>query len=795
MTRRAMLRMKATALALALFAAAPLPAVAAGQGSNRQGRHLRQALEARPGVPSRRVRNYKVDAAVSRRQTANPLITSRVIVSLAPGAQLPAEFRRYLRNRNVNLIGGAALDLPNGLIARLAARPEIFRIHDDRPIIGQNYRTSVTVGALAARQQTGFTGDGIGIAIIDSGITSWHDDLTRGSVTRTYPYGDQRVARFVDFVGGRTQPYDDNGHGTHVAGIVAGNGYDSNGEKMGIAPKASLVSLKVLDADGRGSVSSIIAALDWVVLNHRTYNIRVVNLSVGAQIRESYWTDPLTLAAKRVTDLGITVVSAAGNRGSNSLGQQQYGGIVAPSNAPWVLTVGASSTEGTLTRKDDVMAGYSSSGPTATDFLAKPDLVAPGTGTVSLAAPGSTLAAEKLSSLLDGTLATGVKPYLSLSGTSMAAPVVSGTVALMLQANPNLTPNLVKAILQYTAQQYDSYNVLRQGAGFLNTLGAVKLAAFYQANRVGARLPTQRIWSRNIVWGNHRLSGGYLNPKGSTGEEVEHLGLDGDVQGADRLVGHDEVRTGRQGGGDAHALALPARHRRRHPVRAGGGHPHLLQEVGDATLAVARGADAVGHEGLGDRPAHAPTRVQAGEGVLEDRLHPAPELPALGAGQGRDVVPVEGHRPGGGPGQPEHAAGQRGLAAAGLPHQAQGGAALHAQRDVVDRPGGAAAEDPGGHAELLDQALHAQQRAHGAPAEVTRTGRWSEGTCNQQATRVEETCTLGAGRSQTPMREGQRSAKRHPGGGSVRSGTRPSITASSPWATPGVGRAASRARV
>jgi hypothetical protein len=177
-----------------------------------------------------------------------------------------------------------------------------------------------------------------------------------------------------------------------------------------------------------------------------------------------------------------------------------------------VLTVGASSTMGTLTRSDDTMASYSSSGPTAKDFEAKPDLVAPGTGTVSLAVPGSTFYSTKAAYLLAGKLPLGAMPYLALSGTSMAAPVVSGTVALMLQANPNLTPNLVKALLQYTAQVYPGYSTLRQGAGFLNTLGAVRLAKFYAQHQYGDRMPVQKVWSRQIIWGAHRLRYGLINP-------------------------------------------------------------------------------------------------------------------------------------------------------------------------------------------------------------------------------------------------------------------------------------------
>src|SRR4029079_12814923 len=140
--------------------------------------------------------------------------------------------------------------------------------------------------------------------------------------------------------------------------------------------------------------------LDWVLANHTTYNIRVVNMSVGSSIHESAWTDPLTLAAKRVVASGCGVVGAAGNFGRNTAGLPQYGGISAPGNAPWVLTVGGSSTQGTAKRTDDIIGSYSSRGPSYLDWNAKPDLVAPGTGSVSLAAPGSNFYINRALALL-----------------------------------------------------------------------------------------------------------------------------------------------------------------------------------------------------------------------------------------------------------------------------------------------------------------------------------------------------------------------------------------------------------
>jgi serine protease AprX len=476
------------------------------------GQHAKPAPTTKPGVAGKQAQHPKLDHdATYRAEHQNPNATTSVIVTLQPGAKLPADFAKYARKGKLNLINGHVVDVPNKLLKQLSANPAVLDVHYNRPTFKHNFRTSLTIGTRAQQAIYGYTGAGIGVAVLDSGVTSWHDDLT-SQTGAVYQYGNQRVAGFVDFVNGRATPYDDNGHGTHVAGIIAGNGFDSNGLKAGVAPDASIVSLKVLDANGNGTIDSIISALDWVVANKSAYNIRVINLSVGASIKESYWTDPLTLAAKRVVDSGVVVVTAAGNMGKNAAGAEQYGGITAPGNAPWVLTVGASSSMGTPQRDDDTMGSYSSRGPTFIDWGAKPDLVAPGTGIVSLADPGSTFYTTKAAFLLAGQVNTPFLPYLSLSGTSMASPVVAGTVALMLQANPSLTPNAVKSILQYTAQTYAGYDVLTQGAGFLNALGAVRLARFYATAQPGDTVPMQAMWSKHIVWGNHMLSGGFPMP-------------------------------------------------------------------------------------------------------------------------------------------------------------------------------------------------------------------------------------------------------------------------------------------
>jgi serine protease AprX len=447
----------------------------------------------------------KLDPLLQHRLTV-PTGRSKVIVRVVSGASLDPVVAIVTNGggtpgRALPVIEALAAEVPHALLPTLAGSPLVQRLSLDRVIVGALDFTGPTVGAPSV-WPSGFDGTGVGVAVIDSGITSWHDDLRDSSD------GAQRVDEFVDFVNGRVSPYDDYGHGTHVSGIIAGNGFDSGGRRSGIAPGARLIALKVLDETGKGRISDVIAALGYAITHKDQFNIRVINLSVATGVYESYNSDPLTLAAQRATMAGIVVVAAAGNNGRDPQRREHFAGVTAPGNAPWVLTVGASSHMGTVTRGDDRIAAFSSRGPAAVDHLAKPDVGAPGVGTASLSDPNSALYTSHSRYLIDGTVSTPYLPYLSLSGTSMATPVVSAIVALMLQANGGLTPNLVKAILQYTAEPQRSYHPLVQGAGFVNAGTAVKLARFFRGS--SGSYPSSSASGARLIWGNQLIHGGRL---------------------------------------------------------------------------------------------------------------------------------------------------------------------------------------------------------------------------------------------------------------------------------------------
>lgn len=390
------------------------------------------------------------------------------------------------------IINAVVCTLPVPVIQLVAALPFVTYISPDRPVARLLDNSAGAVNASAA-WNAGWDGTGVGIAIIDSGVANVRD--------LENPDGSSRIVYSQSFVRG-SGPSDQYGHGTHVAGIAAGNAASSicptcTRTLRGIAPGANLVNLRVLDQNGNGKDSSVLWALETALWLHQWYNIRVVNLSLGRPVFESYKLDPLCVAVEQLWKNGITVVVAAGNNGrDNSNGNEGYGTIDSPGNDPYVITVGAMKSMGTPDRSDDLIASYSSKGPTAIDHIVKPDIVAPGNLVVSLLAPGATLAANYPQTLVPlsyyqrTTSLAFSNTYFRLSGTSMATPVVSGAVADLLEAEPNLTPDQVKAKLMLTAYKnfppsstavepstgqvfIDYYDVFTVGAGYLDIQAAL----------------------------------------------------------------------------------------------------------------------------------------------------------------------------------------------------------------------------------------------------------------------------------------------------------------------------------
>jgi serine protease AprX len=245
------------------------------------------------------------------------------------------------------------------------------------------------------------------------------------------------------------------GHGTAVAGIIAGDGTASLGQYIGIAPQANLISLRVNDGNGGAPTSAIMNAILWAVINKNTYNIRVINLSLQASVQESYRTSPIDAAVEYAWLKGIVVVVAAGNSGPDSA-------LYAPANDPYVITVGATDDQGTVATTDDVLAGFSSYGVTQDGFT-KPDFVAPGKRIITTLAPNSNFALT-YPSFMVGT------QYIRLSGTSVAAPVVSGVAALYVESNPTLRPGQLKGVLLATANRL---GLAGSGAGYPDAAHAI----------------------------------------------------------------------------------------------------------------------------------------------------------------------------------------------------------------------------------------------------------------------------------------------------------------------------------
>ena len=383
-----------------------------------------------------------------------------VIVS-GTNEQVRSLATRYGAVVKKSIRGGAVLELTEGQLEALSDDPSVDHLSGDTRV----QRMAVTNDTTGATQVwsgiaglSGFTGRGIGVVVIDSGVAA-HAAL-RGRVVAEY-----------DFTGRATSAVDRFGHGTHVAGIIAGN---DTGDYAGIAPGAHIVSLRVLGSDGSGDTSDVINAIDWAIDHKSQFALRIINLSLGHPVFESYRDDPLCQAVRRAVDAGMVVVAAAGNLGKTDDGRPIVGGVISPGNSPAALTVGALNTLATATRSDDVMATYSSRGPTMIDGVLKPDVSAPGNKIAGPAAPGAYLTATYPERIVSGQ---GSQAYIELSGTSMAAGVVSGAVALLLEANPTLTPADAKLILQLTSSPVAGAGLIEAGAGSVNVAAAVVLAA------------------------------------------------------------------------------------------------------------------------------------------------------------------------------------------------------------------------------------------------------------------------------------------------------------------------------
>lgn len=349
---------------------------------------------------------------------------------------------QYKRNRvrqSLRKMGGAVtceLPLINAISVELPAKAlkDLVPAHKPKMIWhDHDVRCSLDIAVPTIHgdvaNKSGYTGKGVTVAVVDTGIDP-HPDLVK-------PHS--RIVGWKDFVNKKRRPYDDNGHGTHVAGIAAGNGSQSGGKYVGVAPEARLVGIKVLDQDGGGNASHVVSGIQWAVKNRRRFNIRVMNLSLGAPAEEGYLHDPISRAVENAWDKGIAVCVAAGNEGPDA------STISTPGIAPSVITVGNMNDEGTTLRQDDKIADSSSRGPTI-DKMTKPDILAPGTNITSLKNGGG---------------------YIAHSGTSMATPMVSGAAALIIQQQPKLAPADVKKTLLASAEDR-SLPADAQGSGYLD---------------------------------------------------------------------------------------------------------------------------------------------------------------------------------------------------------------------------------------------------------------------------------------------------------------------------------------
>ena len=461
-------------------------------------------VAASPGNDIARIQPYLLEIS----QTAPDQIV-KVIVQRNPGS--------FELEKRVQQLGGKVtqdLDIINSFAAEMTASAAnqiamdagVRWVSLDAPLVASNCIDCVNdsslvntyVQSVRANQvwdeATPLQGQGIGVAVIDSGVNYSADLYTR--------MGQNRVVASVSFQDGYNQStFDGYGHGTHIAGVVGGDGDQSRGQYIGIAPLSNIINVKVCDdlQSGLCTSQSIVNGLQWVLEHKDQYNIRVVNISLNSSIPESYNTSPINAAVELLWFNGVVVVVSAGNQGETNL--------FAPANDPFAIVVGAVDEKNTSDISNDKVAGFSAYGNTI-DGFAKPDLVAPGKNIVSLIGNyGMGMSLEHPENIVGNG-------YFTMSGTSVAAPIVSGAVALLLQDEPNLTPDQVKYRLMATANKnWDEYSAEKAGAGILDVQAAVHGNTTERANQgviphqLLAKMALIALWAnqngdQNINWGN-----------------------------------------------------------------------------------------------------------------------------------------------------------------------------------------------------------------------------------------------------------------------------------------------------
>ncbi|MCS7222621.1 MAG: S8 family serine peptidase [Anaerolineae bacterium] len=427
----------------------------------------------------------------------------RVIVQRADATRAAETFARSLGGEilaDLHLINAFVALMPRQALPLLATHPGVRWVSVDGPLASHSvleqatsdpnpentYLLSAEVLGVWGR---GFQGDGITVAVVDSGVER---HTAQGAVKSDFGRGKgSRLRMRISTSSVDRDPQDRYGHGTAVAGIIGGDGAVSKGRYVGVAPGVNLVSVKVGGNDGTGYESDVIAGLQWVYDHRDRYGIRVVNLSVTAATPQSYHTSPLAAAAEVLWLNGIVVVVAAGNNGT----------LYPPANDPFVITVGAVDERGTSTISDDVIPDWSSWGTDEAGRV-KPDLVAPGRRLITTLAPRSLVAISYPESIV-------ADHYVKFSGTSAAAAVVSGAVALMLQEEPNLTPDQIKARLWQSARPL---NDERAGRGYLTVAGALDANTNESANagvQISAFLtpPQTPVYWNGVNWGGVNWGG------------------------------------------------------------------------------------------------------------------------------------------------------------------------------------------------------------------------------------------------------------------------------------------------